>query len=737
MESPEIFLKELNSALRRLRGACNVLANDKIDKKLLAVMRRLLLAEILGNEWIIAVGGSQGAGKTTLMSKIYDCGDWLQGNEGRGEKLPVMIIETNEVTAPQGYVRRLQKSDIGDQLLIKDVLINVEKFNQVTTDPTAEDLLPVLKVPKHYFKRGNQAWLLLPGYEKQDRDNKDWQELMRQAMIAAGGCIVVTDETRMANQQQLDITKDMLANELKHCEPCVVISKTESYKNDLDRQNQLKNSAINTFKIDESRIDKQIILTGTDDSDYCEEWMPKLVNMIDELNYTGQSNRVFQINNLAQLIGRDLTKVLNSIKSKARLNFNSSEATENALMCKELLGEFDEAVTSLREEHKKIARAHVNQNLKNATKNLDEKLASDHEGFKNWITSAFESTTEIKTKAQQTVEEAWQQEGGNFLSDYASKLTGLTLEKLGPVNNSEIEISKNETPKLPKTRKLIELGYVEKSGQPIQFKVLSEEIKNDIKILLSHNANTSRETSKKLAGSVRLIPIISLEYARLSYSVPKLLANELKLKMNDNGELIEQSVDAISKGANEGRNALKAVAALLAVDVISDGDSDILGTLFSHTKNKESETNSNDDSTNVETTSETEGGSVPPVMLHPAAIAVTAVVAACYITTKAISGLRKQEQELSIQAHSLLNAISDSHYENFCSSFDEVMRSARSRLEFTLRQRYHLDEHLMRKERLTKALADVIVLSNDLKAEIDSSASGLNPLLVGQTAEYD
>lgn len=736
MESPEVFLKELNSALRRLRGACNVLVNDEIDKKLLAVMRRLLLAEILGNEWIIAVGGSQGAGKTTLMSKIYDCGDWLQGNEGRGEKLPVMIIETNEVTAPQGYVRRLQKSDIGDQLLIKDVLINVENFNQVIADPSAEDLLPVLKVPKHYFKRGNQAWLLLPGYEKQDRDNKDWQELMRQAMIAAGGCIVVTDETRMANQQQLDITKDMLSNELKHCEPCVVISKTESYKNDLERQNQLKNSAMNTFKIDENRIDKLIILTGTDDSDYFEEWMPKLQSMIDELNYTGQSNRVFQINNLAQLIGRDLTKVLTSIRSKARLIFKSSEATESALICEDLLGEFDDSVTLLREEHKKIAKAHVDRNRINAAKKLDEKLSLEHEGFKNFITSFVDSTTEKKTKIKQTVEDAWQQEGNNFLSDYANQLTGLTIGKLGPVYDSDSELSKNGNPKLSDTKKLIELGYAGRSGKPIQFKVLSEEIKNDIKIVLSHNSNTSSETSKKLAESVRLIPIISLEYARLSYSVPKLLADKLKLKMNDNGELIEQSVEAISKGANEGRNALKAVAALLAVDVISDGDSDILGTLFGHTKDEESETSSSD-SASEESTNEPGGGSVPPVMLHPAAIAVTAVVAACYVTTKAVSGLRKQEQEFSIQAHSLLNAISDSHYENFCSSFDEVMRSARSRLEITLRQRFHLDENLMRKERLAKALADVIVLSNDLKAEIDSSANGLNPLLVGNTAEYD
>lgn len=737
MESPEVFLKELNSALRRLRGACNVLANEEIDKKLLAVIRRLLLAEILGNEWIIAVGGSQGAGKTTLMSKIYDCGDWLQGNEGRGEKLPVLIIETNEVTAPQGYVRRLQSGDTGNQLIVKDVTIDVENFNQVITDPSAEDLLPVLKVPKRFFKRENQAWLLLPGYEKQDRDNKDWQELMRQAMIAAGGCIVVTDETRMANQQQLDITKDMLANELTHCEPCVVISKTESYKNDLDRQNQLKNSAMNTFKIDESRIDKQIILTGTDDSDYFEEWMPKLQSMIDELNYTGQSNRVFQINNLAHLIGRDLTKVLTSIRSKTRLIFKSSEATESALICEDLLDEFDDSVTLLREEHKKIAKAHVDRNRINASKKLDEKLSLEHEGLKNFITSSLKSTTEKKTKIKQTVEDAWQQEGNNFLSDYANQLTGLTLEKLGPVNDSDTELSKNENPKLENTKKLIELGYVSKSGKPIQFTKLSEEIKNDIKIVLNPNSNTIVETSKQLVESVRLIPTISLEYARLSYSVPKLLADELKLKMDHNGELIEQSVDAINKGVNTGRDALKAVAALLAVDVISDGDSDILGTLFGHTKNKESETSSSDDSTSGESTSETGGGSSPPVMLHPAAIAVTAFVAACYVTTKAVTGLRKQEQQLSIQAHSLLNAISDSHYENFCSSFDEVMRSVRFRLVYTLRQRYHLDENLMRKERLAKALADVIVLSNDLKAEIDSSASGLNPLLVGCTAEYD
>lgn len=47
MESPEIQLKSLNNALRRLRGACVALDGDELAEKILEVMRRLPLAEVL------------------------------------------------------------------------------------------------------------------------------------------------------------------------------------------------------------------------------------------------------------------------------------------------------------------------------------------------------------------------------------------------------------------------------------------------------------------------------------------------------------------------------------------------------------------------------------------------------------------------------------------------------------------------------------------------------------------
>lgn len=716
MQSPELLLEELNIALRRLRGACTDLGSEEIDEKLLEVMRRLLLAEVLSNTWIVVIGGSQGAGKTTLMASMYDlCGDdpkWLQSNEGRGEKMPVLILEQNDLKDPQGYVRRLVPDTATKGFKLEDIEIDVGEFQRVVRDPNPEDLLPVLKVPRRYFNRENQAWLLLPGYEKQERANREWQELMRQAMVAAGGCIVVTDETRMANHQQLEIVKDMLENELKHCKPCIVISKTEAHRHDSTRQDALRASAQATFQVDADLAQKHIILSGTDDPEYVSEWMPSLRAAIDELNFTGQSNRHFQMSHLSKIVGKDLTRVLNTIRSKSLLYFNSDkDGVGDGTTLEDILEKFDEAVEALRAEHNDLVYKLASNAYNDAAKEMDTRLANDHEGFKNWLSDAFDTTSETKKKMQELVQASWQKAAPEFFSGYSNSLSALTIGKLDKTSEDDVVDDTQIRLSNEKLKKLEKLGYVHASGKPVRFAKLNPETVSDIKILLGHSSKeeekAQQDANKQFGSSVKLIPVMSLEYSRLLYALPE--ASGLKqdytpINESSNSNILSDGVESLKTGVDLGKTTIRSIATVLAVDVVSDGDSDILGAIFG-------------DKT---------APSVPtPMTLHPAAVAATAVVAAAYLTTVAVTRLRTFEKKASAQAHNMLVNAHDYHVDHLRKQFDRTMSVARERIKEKIRERYRMDEMLMRKDRLAKAIADATSLASDLRYELDSSTAGL------------
>lgn len=735
MESPALLLTDLNKALRRLRGACTDLGNEEIDEKLLEVMRRLLLAEVLGNTWIVVMGGSQGAGKTTLMASIYDLrGDgprWLQSNEGRGEKMPVLILEIEGLERAQGYVRRLVPDAASQGYRLDDFEVDVAEFQRAICDPNAEDLLPVLKVPRRYFKRDNQAWLLLPGYEKQERDNRAWQELMRQAMIAAGGCIIVTDETRMANQQQLEIVRDMLENELKGCKPYIVVSKTEAHCNDPKRQAELRSSAQATFQVAPELAERNIILSGTDDAEYIGQWMPHLRRAIDDLNFTGESDRHFQMSHLSEIVGKDLTRVLNAIRSKSRLYFTSDKASgiDGAEVLEEVLGRFDEAAAELRSQHHRLVSELAGEAFSKASNSMSARLIADHEGFGNWLSNAFDTSSQTRMKMQDLVQGSWREAAPAFFQHYSQGVSSLTASKLERV--SAEKSGEGSLARLPqaKSENLIQMGFVHASGQPVRFEKLNPEAISDISILLGNghreDSQANQDVSKQVGASAELIPAMSLEYTRLLFAMPEAVGVKqdfVPIDSTPGANAVSASVENLRTGVELGKTAIRSLATVLAVDVVSDGDSDILGALFG----KKAGADAGDAADAADAGDSGSETKLPmPLTLHPAAVAATAVVAAAYLTGVAVTRIRSIEKAASAQARVMLGTVHDHHVENLRTSFDETMAVARARVCARLRARYRMDELLMRKDRLAKAIADVTSITSDLRYELDSSASGL------------
>lgn len=720
--APEVLLAELNNGLRRLRGACTELDDDEIDHALLRAMRRLLLAEVLSDTWVIAVGGSQGAGKTTLMATLYELSGteprWLQANEGRGEKMPILITEEKGRTTPQGYVRRLVRHTEKREFRLEDVQVELSEFDRAIYDPNVEDLLPVLRLPQRYFQRENQAWLLLPGYEKQEDDNESWQSLMQQAMIAAGGCVVVTDETRLANQQQLEIVKDMLENALKGREPYVVVSKTEAHRGNTGKQSELRASTQATFLVADELADTHIILTGTDDTEYVAEWMPMIKRAIQDLNFSGNINRPLQFETLAAILKRELRPVLRSIRQKGDAYFHGAAAGD-AQLIEEYLLTFGMAEEILRKEHQDIVNAQISAVYSKAVENLDKRLIEDHEGFQNWVGGLFDSTTESKLKVQELVKSCWTEVAKTLHTDYAEALTQLTLDKLGrvdaPTDTPRLEMTNN-----PQAGRLVELGYLHAgSNLPVRYDKLNAERVSDLRQLLGDHPEPQHEFSIQIAQSIELLPTVALEYARLVYAVPEIVgdgivATQANILVGNHRAAVD-SVNTLKAGVELGKTAIRSIATLLAVDVATDGKSDILASVFNQQSPQAPEGTEDSSTTNIPL----------PLVPHPAAIAAVGLVAAAHISAKTIARVRVLERKASMQAHTMLASVRDQHIAHFNSQFGQTMGAVRERLRQKLRARYRLDESLMRKDRLAKAIADVESLTKDMHTELLRSSSGV------------
>lgn len=707
MESPELLLSSLNRALRELRGALPLLQDPAVEEELTPIMRRLLLAEVLGAEWVVAIGGSQGAGKTTLLRTMYALtghdAEWLQPNEGQGECLPVLIVEEPGRERIQGAVRSLIPNDTdGFELATPDVTL--EEFHRAVRNPRPSQLLPVLKVPQRYFQLPHQAWLLLPGYEQEDRENKEWQQLMRQALVGAAGCILVTDETRMANKEQAKIVADMRANELRGAQFMVVISKTEATRGQPERQEALCSTAREVFEVGHNQC---VICAGSDDPTYVKEWLPRFELAAKDLARCGGGNRATQHALLERTLKRDLATITARLQTKAKLLFHQKESDAGTEVVQACLEAFDEECSDLRIEYQKQVGDMLDHQYDGGRKHLDELLKGNHEGPLNHIKDFFRTATESWQRVEQDVSNAWDSPG-SVLDAYAEavgKITQRKLEAPAAVRNAD------SASQLPSENSAVQrLGYAD-GGEVQPWSRPDAEDMCNLAVLFPGRSKSSpgdrqhmQRTTARLERGVKLLPVLALEYARAASLIPALVGvdptTKMPVEIQQRPDLIEKGVKDLGNGVDLGRTVLRGVAAVLTLDFAADGQIDLPSILTS-------------------TVAGTPGAAATGAV--SVGSAVVALVAVGYLAHSAIRDTRQHDEKARRAFLLLLQNLRDQHQLHFMNNYDELMRQMRACLQQALRERYHLDEVLMEKDRLAKALADVRVLSRDLVDELDRS----------------
>ena len=174
-------------------------------KELENSIRKLKIASLMENKTLICVAGMQGAGKTTLMKNFYGLkGDALSIELGRGERIPVLITET-DVTAPVMNAIRIQKNEAGEYAAV-ECNMEANEFAHASKGEDNSILYLEMFVPYRHTYNSAVSFMLLPGFEK---NNDYWRELINFAVNSSDAAVFAFDESRFSQGDNFEQLKKL------------------------------------------------------------------------------------------------------------------------------------------------------------------------------------------------------------------------------------------------------------------------------------------------------------------------------------------------------------------------------------------------------------------------------------------------------------------------------------------------------------------------------------------------
>lgn len=707
-ESPEQLVGSLLGRLHSLRGATEYLNDPVLTERIVTVTRRLTLTDVLSKQPVIAVAGSQGAGKTTLVKSLYGLDDtWLVGNEGRGERSPVLILENPDIDQPVATVLMQSLQSINGQLeyVQQEVDVVPEEFHRAVLGELPGQLLPKLTVPSRYFNENACGLLLLPGHETITKKNQRWQELVRQSLVGSDMCIIVTDETRLANNEQTKILDDFRQN-LDGTSPIVVVTKTEGKS--AETLASLVKSASETFALSTEAAKHRVICSSTQ-PELMADWKNKLAEAMEELTQVQQKFRARQLHQLHDILSDELSEVLVDIDLATRISVVNNKVDFEG-PTQDFLAAFDSGKNRLRREYLKELKISLEDYCNESTQLALKVLTEREEGLLNQVGNTWRwlrtTTGQRENILPQYVQNSWQapweldgHRQGNFGNAHQRTMRRVAMTLLGAPKSVKAASSFGGWSAEQ------ELGYHTTGKIPVVWKAPNEVQRLDLARIFAKDGDNF-ELSRNMLDAIQLLPAIALEYSRIGSLFPSLLGSSRKdLMFSTSNPDDEESGNLVSILGQQGIAILAVIGTMIGVQSASK----LLDV-------EPSESNFGDANNLLE--------SMSAVGVAQSIVGSMAVLlgAGLFVINFSKSIQRTEGQARDI-VRKMTAAVRDAHYAHFSSEFDHLMDKLREQLAGSLRKRYQIDAQVVRLDRLKKSHADVQMLSLDLREALARNPS--------------
>mgnify|MGYP003600151784 FL=1 len=684
-ESNAIFRLEL-ALFNLMNSLVGMPKYMEIKNKVLSINRKLRITRELADTRYIAIAGTQSAGKTRLIREMYDLDNqWISDNEGRGEQLPLFIIEHEECTQPYAVVveytnDREQEREITSEEL-HTILRNYNAENSI--------LLAKLYVPIKYFKQNNFGFVLLPGYEMETRENQKWQQLMRHTLTHALGCILVTDETRIAENTQKRILDDLRSQYLENRQPIVAVTKTENLKD--EQRVELRQTVAEAFEFSEQQK-ANIVLTGADDDNYKKNWSSALMYAIMTTTLNSKQSEAAKYAELDYLLSDEVDDII-SLSQIGLLEVDSigtnSQAEKNI---NEILEKFDTARDKFKRKYNKELTRQTHSYVHATIALTEEAYTDNEEGIKNWWNNLGE---DHQRRAKQRIQSMWRDnqntkksEPKTIIESNVKALSDLSNDQLGL--NVTSEFTRNEQGLINNTAAL--LGENKSNKVAVLDK---PEVQDGIKRLFSPSVISTDNDIKfnnDLSKAIALVPALVMEYGRLM-QVAVVTTPDFKISEKMSGDkLIENFATTVSTGLPKFNESLKPIittmATILAVDVTIDGQIDTIPALIQA----------------VSSTATISAGGVAAGIGATASMAAAGVIVGGYLVYQAHKEVQRYHATQKEYIATVIEYYGDMNIQNSLDQYDDVMENIRDVLSDNLRKAYGLDQKLGKSDTVLRCL---------------------------------
>lgn len=369
--------RALVNLLFSLSGTSNY---NKLKNQILIINRKLRITRELANTKYIAVAGTQSAGKSRLIREIYSLDtEWLLENEGRSEQLPLFILETK--TCQEPYAVKVELDD--ENGVEKEIKIESNELQEILRNYKADNtiLLVKLYVPIKHFRGEEFGFVLLPGYELETRENEKWQELMRHTLTHALGCILVTDETRLAANSSRKILNDLRSRYLEYRQPIIAVTKTENLTE--EQRQELKRTAAEVFQFSGQQL-ANIVLTGACDDEYKSKWEQALIFAIYSNTLSSRESENAKYTELDEILSNEIDFIIDQIEDEL-LTMGVKSAVGKDKNVEEILTKFDEAKAKFRKKYSKKLITQTQSYVNTAIQSAEKAYKDNEEGLGNWL----------------------------------------------------------------------------------------------------------------------------------------------------------------------------------------------------------------------------------------------------------------------------------------------------------------------------------------------------------------